>query len=296
VNLGPVAVAQLRGATDSSVVVLDAAQHRVTEFGDDLRPLWSLEYDEHGPGAVEGPVGVALVGDTAVALLARGGLRLVVLDRQGEFVHSQALGFMPNDVVTVGDELLIAAVAMGPTPGALLFRVRDGELEAIPIPPREYDDMLIGALGNQPLVQAFPDGSALLVHQFLAPRAFRVRGNDVTPLPVPTPDATKAQIEYIPRPPVTADQYPALLVPAMAMSVDRGRRQAYLLTRSGRITNGRNERAIIRTDDRLGMRAAYVLDVHAIQMAVLPRRDAALVVDDMDRFHLCPLPADADAD
>jgi hypothetical protein len=295
VDPGPVAVEQLRGATDTSVLVVDAAQRRVTELGDDLRTLWSFEYEEHGPAAVDGPLGAALLGDTAVALLARGGLRLVVLDRQGQLIRARPLGFLPNDIAAHGDQLLVTAVAMGRTPGSLLFRERAGGLDTLPVAPRAYADMLIGALGNQPLVETFPDGAALVVHQFLAPRGFRVHTDGITPLRVPTPDATEARIGYIPQSPVTADQYPNLLLPAMSLSVDRGRREAYLLTRSGRSVDGRLERAILRTDDHLAFRAAYTLDVHAVQMAILPRRGAALVVDDMDRFHLCPLP-DADTE
>lgn len=292
-DLGQVAVDILRGATDTSFLVVDAAQHRITEFGDDLHPFWTLEYDEHGPAAVDKPVSAAILGDTAVAILSRGGLRLVILDHSGDLVDARALGFMPGDVANAGDAVYLTAVPMGPTPGTLLFRLRESGIDTLEVPPRPYADMIVSALGNQTLVAGFPDGRALVVHQFLAPRGFLVAGDGtaITPLRVPTPDATAEHIGYIPRPPMTPDQFPDVLVPALAMSVDPTHGRVYLLTRSGHESGGRFERALIRTDDRLGFQAAYTLDAHAVQMAVLPRRQAAVVVDDLDRFFLCPLEA-----
>ncbi len=297
-DLGEVAPAIIRGATDTSFLVVDAAQRRITEFGDDLQPVWTLEYDEHGPAAIDRPVSATVLGDTAIAVLSQGGLRLVILDHDARLVDARALGFMPGDIASAGDALYLTAVPMGPTPGTLLFRVQADGIDTLAVPPRPYADMVNGALGNQALVAGFPDGRALVVHQFLAPRAFMVDGSDaaVTPLRVPTPDATAEHIDYIPTPPMTVDQYGSLLTPALAMSVDPTRGQVYLLTRSGHESNGRFERALIRTDDRLGFQAAFTLDAHALQMAVLPRRDAIVVVDDLDRFFLCPLHADTHAE
>ncbi len=294
-DLGDVSVHQLRVASDTSVLILDAAQRRLTEMSDDLRPLWTLEYVEHGPAGVQRPAAATLVGDSAVAIVTRDGLRLLILDRDGELGDAHRLHFVPASVTAAGSELLVTAVPMGPTPDALVFRVHDGGLESIPVPPRPYDDMIVGALGNQTLAEALPDGSALVVHQFLAPRAFRVdaRVPEVWPLRMPTPDATVSQIGYLPRPPLTRDQYRDMLVPAIAMSVDRSRGEVYLLTRSGREVNGRFERVLFRVNDSLEPIAAYTLDAHAVHMAFLSRRRAALVADDLDRFYLCPIGTDA---
>lgn len=295
VDLGEVAIEELRSATDSSFLVLDAAQHRLTEFGDDLRPIWSLEYHEHGPGGVDRPISATLVGDSAVAILAQGGLELVVLDRRGASLHTRPLEFVPHKVAAAGDELLITAVPLGSSPGALLFRFRDGALEEVGVPPRSYSDMMTGAIGNRVTVAVLADGGALVMHQFLAPRAFYVAPDRtaVSPVTVPTPDATESRIRYIPRPPITTAQADEMLVPAIAASVDRTRDQVYLLTRSGREVNDRWERAVLRTDGRLRFLAGYTLDVHATHLAVLPRRNALLVSDPVDRVHLCPFP-DAD--
>lgn len=292
-DLGDVAVEQLRSVTDTSVLVLDAAQGRVTEYDDRLRPLWTLAYPRRGPAAVDRPVSATLLGDSAVAIVARGGLRLVILGRRGRLIHAEPLKFVPVSMAAAGDELLITAMPLGASPGSLLFRFRDGVLREVPVPRRTYADMTVGALGNSTLVETFPGATALVVHQLFAPRAFRVTHDEsVVPLPMPTPDATAELADVVPQAPITEATLDDLLVPAMAMSVDRGRREVYILTRSGRRVDDRRERAILRTDDQLGYLGSYLLDAHAVHMAVLPRRRAALVVDHLDRSFLCPLDAD----
>lgn len=298
VDLGAVAVEELRLATDSTFLVLDAAQHRVTEYGDDLLPRWSLDYPEAGPGAVDRPVSAALLGDSAIAMAARGGLRLVVLDRTGRLIHARRLPFMPGALAATDDgAVLVSAVPLGATPGSLLFRYRDGTLEELAVPRRPYADMTIGALGNTTRVEPLPPTSALVVHQFLAPRAVEVvlETGRVIPRVVPTPDGTADHIDFVPDPPITDAQLGEILAPAMAVSVDPSG-DVFLLTRSGRWTRGRRERAILRLGRDLAFRAAHTVDVHAVQMAVLPRRGAALVADDADRFFLCPLHAPARAE
>lgn len=297
-DLGEVAIEELRAATDTSFIVLDAAQRRVTEFSDDLRPMWSLEYDEYGPAAVDRPVSAALLADSAVAIVARGGLKLVILGRDGRLIHAERLDFVPHAVAATGDELLITAVPMGGSPGSLLFRFSGGAMEEVAVPPREYADMLVAALGNQAAVETLADGDALVVHRILAPRAFRVAADRATiaSVPVPTPDATAERIPFVPRAPVTTAQAGDMLVPALAMSVDRRRDEAYLLTRSGREVDGRWQRAILRADEHLGFLGAYTLDPMAVHMAILSRRRAAVVGDDLDRIYLCPLDADTYAE
>lgn len=297
-DLGEVAVEELRLVTDTTFLVLDAAQRRLAEYDEELRLLWTLEYPEHGPAAVESPVSATLIGDSAVAILDRGGLKLVILDRAGDLIRAEPLTFIPHSMAALGDDVLVTAVPLGASPEALLFRLRGAEMEALPVPPRPYTDMMVGTLGNSTIVETFPEGSALVVHQFLAPRAFHVDldGDTVSPLPVPTPDATAGLVEAVPRAPITEDQFGDLLVPALAMSLDRTRREVYLLTRSGRLVDGRRERALLRLDDGLGYLESYLLDAHAVRMVVLPRRRAAVVTDDLDRPYLCPLDADTRAE
>lgn len=299
VDPGGTAVDRLHSATDTSFIVLDDANGRIAEYTDRLEPVWALEYEEHGPAAVERPVDAALLGDTAVAVVARGGLRLVILDRTGGPIHVEPLTFIPN-AVTAGeeDDVLVSAMPVGRRPEVLLFRFHRGELAPLDVPTRRYPDMTVGALGNATLAASLPDGSALVVHQFFAPRGFRVvpASGAVAPLAVPTPDATREWIDFVPRPPVTQDQFSSMLTPALALSADRGKGELYVLTRSGRVIDGRAERAVLRLDRRLGYLGSYLLGVHAVHLAFLPRADALVVADDLDRFYLCPLHASTDGE
>ena len=287
---GP-AAEEIRLVSDSTWIVLDGTGRELFEFDDALRLRGRLAIPRRGPGSAEQPVSVAALGDTAWAIADRARLRVVVLSRTGEEVAAVPLDFMPHSLEsTPGGELLLTAVPVGTRPPTLLVRYDWASFQPLPVPRRSYPDMTVSALGNTALVETLPDGAALVVHQFLAPRAFRVGTGPPEPLRAPTPDATRDQIDYVPTAPVTEDQLPRTLTPALAMSVDPGSGEVYLLTRSGRTRNGRPERAVLRLAGDLGFTAGFTLDVHAVGLVYLPRREAAIVVDDEDRFFLCPLP------
>jgi hypothetical protein len=299
--LGYVAVTELRVASDSTIMVLDGPGRRLMELDPALRPIWEMDVPSEGPGAINTPVSMAVVGDTAIAIAERQGLQLIVFSRSGRLIRTTPLGFAPSAVVArPSGELLVTAMPFGETPGTLLFRHDGNGLREVPVPPRAYTDMFIGALGNTTLAEALPDGAVLVMHQFMAPRAFRVAVDGrVDRLPVPTPDATRAAIDYVPAGPLVEAEIERMLVPASAMSVDPSRSEVYLLTRSGRRLEGGTERALLRLDDGLGLLQAFTLDFVARHMAVLPREQTLLIVDDQDRFHACdlrPLNGHAEAD
>lgn len=289
-TVGP-AVTELRMGTDTTFLVLDDPGRQVLEFDHDLRLLWHADYPASGPASAEAAVSAALLGDTAVAIAGRAGLRLVVIGRDGELIRSSAMDFIPNSIEATPDgAVLVTPMALGDKPPTLLQRFDGGEFRSVDVRPRPYDDMMIRALGNAALVEVLPDGGALLVHQYLAPRAFHV-GPDgaVSDVAMPVPDATAASASFIPTAPITEDQMPRLMIPAMAMSVDPLRSEVYVLTRSGRTVDGRPERALLRLDDRLNFLDAFTLNVPAGAMVYLPHRRTALVVDEEDAFHACPL-------
>lgn len=293
VDLGAAAVAsELRLATDSTWTLLDAPGLQVLIFDDQLRLLGRTALASTGPGSAANPTSVALLGDTAMVVAARGGLRLVVLGRDGRELAAEPLQFIPHSVeTTASGEVLVTPTPFGPRPPTLLLRFYGGRWDTLAVPKRSYTDMTVNALGNTALVESLPDGSALVVHQFLQPRAFRVNATDeVEALAFPTPDGTRDQIPYVPRPPITEEQFPLTLIPAIAMAVDPVLSEVYVMTRSGNDLGGRPERAILRLTDRLEFLEGYTLPVLAGAMVYLPRRQAALVADDEDRFHLCPLP------
>jgi hypothetical protein len=288
---GYMAVTELRVASDSTIMVLDGPGRRLIELDPTLRPVWEMGVPSEGPGAINAPVSMAVVGDTAIAIAERQGLQLIVFSRAGQLIRSTPLGFAPSAVVArPSGELLVTAMPFGETPGTLLFRHDGSSLHEVPLPPRPYMDMFIGALGNTTLAEALPDGAVLVMHQFMAPRAFRVEADGrVHGLPVPTPDATRAAIDYIPAGPLVEAEIERMLVPASAMSVDPSRSEVYLLTRSGRRLEGGTERALLRLDAGLGLLESFTLDFGARHMAVVPREQTVLIVDDQDRFHACDL-------
>lgn len=286
------AATEIRLVSDSSWTLLDAPQRQVTMFDDRFRVLHRTALPVVGPGATSSPTSVAVLGDTALAVGARGGLRLVILSLEGREIASSPLDFVPHSVeATAAGHVLVTPMPFGAKPPTLLMRYDGVRWDTLPVPKRAYQDMMINALGNSTLVETLPDGTALVVHQFLQPRAFRVGVTGaIEPLALPTPDGTRDQLPYIPTSPMTEDQFPLTHLPAIDMSVDPVRSEVYILTRSGGHVDGGSERAVLRLTDRLDFIEGYTLPVVVNSMVYLPRREGVLVSDDEDRFHLCELP------
>lgn len=281
---------EIRLTSDSTWILLDGAQRQLLEFSDDLRLIHRIDLPGIGPGAVEHPVSATLIADTAIAIAARGGLRLVVLSPNGELRRSLPLEFIPNAIAASAAEVLVTPMPFGDRPPTLLLRNEGETWEDVPVPKRSYGDMSIAALGNAALVEVFPDGRTLVMHQFFRPQAFIVTPpGEVEALTPPIPEAVRSQVDFEPRAPLTDDQIRRIHVPALAMTIDPVHSEVYVLTRSGAEVDNRPERAILRLSDRLEFIAGYTLPVVARSMVFLPRRRAALVVDDMDAFHLCAL-------
>lgn len=288
------ALTEIRSVTDSTWLLLDEPNRRITEYDHGMRPLWSMELPALGPGAVLNAVSAALLGDTAVAIADRGTLRLQVLARTGEVIRSTPLNFMPNVVATTADgRVLITPLRVGDEPPTLLVRFDGAERTDLPVTPRYYSDMMHRAMGNVARVEAFPDGRAVVAHEYLAPRAFLVgSGGDVTPAALPTPDGTVDQIPYLPIMPLRMEDAERIMTPAINLSVDRTRSEVYVMTRTGRVVDGVVQRGILRLDDRLGFIEGYTADVSAFGMAVLAGHRLAILADDDDRLFACELPAD----
>ncbi|MBW3554009.1 MAG: hypothetical protein KY466_10885 [Gemmatimonadetes bacterium] len=286
------AITEMRSVSDSTWLVLDEPRRRIIELDHEIRILWSMEYPPVGPGSAGKAVSAALLGDSAVAMVDRGGLRLLILSRAGDLLRSTPLGFLPNRLATTpAGDVLVTPLRVGDEPPTLLVRFAGSRRSDLPVPPRYYGDMMIRAMGNIARVETFPDGRALVLHEYLAPRGFAVAPDGgVTRLAVPTPDATLSQLDYVPTPPLTEEDQPRIMVPALGLSVDGDRSEVYLMTRSGRMVGDVAQRAILRLDGRLGFLEAYTLDVAARDMAVLPARGLAVLTDDEDAIFTCVLP------
>jgi hypothetical protein len=285
---------ELRLSSDSTWTVLDADQRQLLEYDDALRLRHRLELPSEGPGAAPHPVSAARLGDSAWAVAARGSLRLVTISDDGRELDAAPLDFIPHSLESLpSGELLLTAMPLGERPPSLVVRYDGETFHPLPVPRRTYPDMTVTALGNAALVEAAPGGDVLVVHQFMAPGGYRIGPDDrVTPIMVPTPDATRDRIDYVLRAPVTDAQIPLTLLPAMAMTVDPRDGGVYLLTRSGRAREDRPERAILRLDAELRFLEGFLLNVHPASMVVLPRARTAVVADDAARFFTCPLRGD----
>lgn len=287
------AVQEIRAASDSTWTLLDESQRLIAGFDDDLRLLWSLDYPRAGPGAVDDPVSAVALGDSAVAIASRGNLRLVELSRSGREIRSYPLPFVPSSLAASPDgSVLVSAMPLGSAQPDLVHRWSGDSLAAVPIRRRPYADMLVGGLGNMTLLETLADGSALVVHQFFEPRGFVVAPDGrVEALAVPTPDGTRGQIDFVPTAPITEPEMLKMLVPAIALAVDRDMDQLFLMTRSGRMIGDRAQRAVLRLDRRLGFIDGFTAEFPATGMVYLPRKHTLLLVDDEDRFHACTLPS-----
>lgn len=287
------ALTEIRSASDSTWLVLDEPRRRIIELDHEARTLWSMEYPAVGPGSAGKAVSAALIGDSGVAIADRGGLRLLILSRSGELLASTPLGFLPNRLATTpGGDVLVTPLRLGDDPPTLLVRFTGPRRSEVAVPPRYHEDLMVRAMGNIARVETLPDGRALVLHEYLAPRGFSVAPDgEVTRLAVPTPDATLGQLDFVPATPLTEEDQPRILVPALGLSVDRRRSEVYLMTRSGRMVGDIAQRAVLRLDDRLGFLAAYTVDVAAREMAVLADRGLAVLADDEDRVFACTFPS-----
>lgn len=291
-----VALTEIRGVTDSTWLLLDEPQRRITEYDHRLRPLWSAEYPEAGPGSAARAVSAALLGDSAIALADRGALRLVVITRDGRPLWSVPLGFMPNGIAaTSGGDVLVTPLRVGDDPPTLLARIGPESRRNLPVRARAYDNMLISAMGNAALVETLPDGRAFVVHEYLMPRGFVVGADGrVEQLPLPTPDGALRFVDYVPRMPLTEADASLLHVPGLALGVDREASEVYVMTRSGKFDGDVGQRAILRLTDRLEFLEGWTADLRAADAVVLPRHRLAILATEEDRLYTCTLPAGGD--
>ena len=289
---GEYALTEIRSITDSTWLLLDEPQRRVTAFDHESHPLWSVALPAMGPGAVVMAASAAPLGDTAVAIADRGSLRLHVLSRTGEVLRSTPLSFIPHSLATTADgRILVTPMRVGDDPPTLLVRYDGDRRTDLAVPPRWYEHPMIRAMGSVARVETFPDGRAVVAHEYLAPRAFLVGpDDDVRAAAMPTPDGTLDQLEYLPMLPLTEEDADRILTPSINLGVDRARSEVWVLTRTGRVVDGVSQRALLRLDDRLGFLEGFTADVSAFGMAVLPRHRRVILADDDDRIYSCALP------
>jgi len=276
-------------ATDSTFLVYPVNETRVVLLDARLTPVQEIAFERDGPAGIgevqaiafdaDGSVWVADQKARAVKAFGPDGLRRIV--RTDFFATFLAGG--------VGG--VFAAAASGGEAGSLLHEMRGDVFEALPVAPLRRTDFLLSMLSNHVALATLPKGGVVAAHTMFEPIAhiWTPTGGTRT-VALPYPDEAEAQLDYEPQMPIDEEDYAKMAVGALAISVDRAANEVLFLTRSGRLRNGRPERALIRTDAELRYLRSYLLDVHAGHMVHLSRIGTTIVVDDEDRWFRCTTP------
>jgi hypothetical protein len=283
----PGAAAELSASGDTAVVALFADARTVLLMDDALRVRARVELAQHGPDGIADPVSVIAEGDSLVIADAEA-QQISVFDWSGTRLSSMATEFAPLQLVRAGDRIAIAPAVVGRFPGTLLFTLRAGRVQREEVGVVEFPDLTTKALGNR--VRLLPSPAALIVlHQFFTPRALRISSREQRTLRVPLARGMAGTLGYIPPLPLNDEA----LEPALVVANDAapaGSNEFLLLVRTGRRASDRFEKAVLRTDSLLQLKAAYRLPISPGLMSYLPRSRTAVLVDEEDRWYTCKLP------
>jgi len=278
--------------SDSTFLVLYGRDREVVLVGPDLEPRRVVAFAEDGPTGVRRPSSATLVGDTVyVADQTRSMLKRLGLD--GSDRGSVSLSFPPQQVRSLGGAVLVTPMVMGRHPDHLVYRIVEGDAVPLSVRTVPYGDLVVNLLANMAGVAAYPDGRVVVTHTYVIPFAYELRLGEPGPVrrvPVPLPREVGATLGRSPA--GTAEQVRSedLPVAVIAAAADARSGDLVVLARSGRIRpDGVFEKAVIRLDSELEYRRSYVLDVNAIRMAYLAARQIAVVVDEVDQWHACPV-------
>ena len=285
-------VATFQPVDDSTFLVVDEVGRRTYVVGDDARVRRARSFSDQGPGGVGQLMDAVLLGDT-ILVVADGERNRLIAFASGDEPHwVSELAYPPQRLVFTGERLLIAAVGMDPRiPGLVHERTADGSAP-VGVPFAHHADALARMFINSVSMVSFGDGSALVAHELVWPRAWHVgRSGAPRPAQVPVPDAAAGSVGVMPPMPLRSEDLGKIAAPVVSMTVDPRRSELHYLTRSGRTTAPHLEKAIVRVSRDLRYLASYRLRINATEIAYLPARpDSVIVVDADFRWHRCPLP------
>lgn len=283
---------------DGGILVTDARSRRLWFVGPDLEVNDSLALDVQGPRGVVYPRS-AIFRRNGWIVVSDGTRGLLLLLRpDGSDEDRVRLDFIPDRLLEAPDgTLLVTRAVRSAGSHPLIYRVGEGDGEGGVVPlggirtVRERDFRL-QAVGNLlTLVEAGPD-AVLAFHRALIPRAYRLSGEGldvVDTLDVPLPDGLARAVGFRPVPPFTERDVLSLLVPVEDVA-PAGAGDIHLLGHSGRERDGRPEKAVIRVGPDLEVGASVLLPMEAAHIAPRPGGDSLLVVDELERWHVCPAP------
>ena len=288
----PVEVGRLRAASDSTFLLVDPAAREVVELSGDGARLATFTL------TADGPRGVALLsdairsGDTLLVVADAGRQRLRAFDPTGRDLWTVQLDFPPQRLAFAGGRLLITAAGMDARLPGLVYELRDGSPRPLAVPLARHADAIARLFINDVVLEGYADGSALVAHHFVAPRAWRVGAdNGIEERSVPIAAAVAGSIGYIPPIPIREEDLLRIAAPVIASAADPATGDLLYLTRSGRQRDGRSEKALVRANRDLIYLASRLLDVNAVALAYLPGApESALVVDYEGGWFRCETP------
>lgn len=288
---GPVQIERLRAVSDSTFLLVDAGAREIVELDRDAARLRTFELTEDGPRGVAMLGDAVRSGDTVLVVADAGRNRLRAFHPDGADLWTIDLGFPPQRLSFAGSRLLVTAAGMDARLPALVHEVKNGGVEPLAVPLARHVDAIARLFLNDVVLEGYPDGSALVAHHFVVPRAWRVEpGGAVSRLAIPIAEATRASIGYLPPIPFREEDIGRIATPAIAAAADPESGDLLYLTRSGRERDGRSEKALVRADRHLRYLGSRVLDVNAVTLAYLPGERSAIVVDHDGGWFRCESP------
>jgi hypothetical protein len=279
-------------ASDSSFLILYADAGKVAVVGPDLEPLHLVTLDTDGPNGIRMPSGAALFGDTLLYIADQAEMKVEALDLQGRSRGTSRLDFAPESLLRVGDQLLITPFVIGNHPRSLLVTLEDGKARGLPIATARYRDGMINTLANRARVATFPNGRIVLAHTMMIPfiHQLTLAGQSPVVAPLPLPDGISDRYGWLPTSTVTEADKDNILVAAIAAAPDLSTGDFLYITKTGRSNDSGSEKALVRLDSDLEFLRSYLLDVNAIEMAYLARRNLTLVTTIEGEWYSCPTP------
>lgn len=281
-------LAQLAAVSSDRIIAVFPEERQVALLDDSLHVVWTRTFDSVGPRGVAEPIGSALL-DSVLFVIDQQRPVLRRFDPDGEPLATINLNFVPAAIAVAAGKLLVIPAVIGRFPTSLLYILEGDSLRAARITPANFDNVSVKMLGNL-LAIAPSSRGAVLIHQFLTPRAYEWAPNEpIRTLALPLPAAARRSVGYVPPVPLDSAALHPALVAAIAAARDDRQNGYVILTRSGKKLRTASEKVLLLTDSMLQFRAARSLPVNAGHLAMLSRRNAAVVVDEEGRWHTCSM-------
>lgn len=285
-------ITSVRAATDSTFLVADANGRQLVFYDRNATAIRRLEIPEEGPGSVEHLSDAVSSGDTVIVLADMGRGRIVGISPAGTEQWAADAGFPTQGVAFAGNRLLVAAFGMDARIPGLIHERRGERLIPLQVPFIADVEALARLFANSVNIRGLADGSAVVVHEMIYPRAWAISSSgDAERYDVPIPEGLAEQAGVVPPMPIRDEDIGQLLAPALSIDVDPASRDVLYITRSGPGAEAGSEKAIVRVSSAFGYIGSVRLPINAAELVYLPSiPDSVIVSDNELRWHRCPIP------